>query len=117
MAGLPRRRGGVDGADVSPNLAPLLSDGWVLYGEWLWLRHGVTYDAAPDWLIALDLWNPDRGFAALADRDERRATAGLALPPTVFTGGARRPLDPGRPDRRLLLRHGSGGRGGGGAPG
>ena len=82
-------------AERLPDLTVLLDDGWVLYGEWLWLRHGVAYDAAPDWLVALDLWRPDRGFAALADRDERCAAASLVLPPTLFTGvlGDRRTLE------------------------
>ena len=78
-----------------PDLAPLLRDGWVLYGEWSWLCHGVAYDAAPDWLITLDLWHHDRGFTVLEDRDERCTTSGLALSPTMFTGvlGDRRTVE------------------------
>lgn len=82
-------------AERLPELEVLLADGWVLYGEWLWLRHGVAYDALPDWLVALDLWHADHGFADLDDRDERCTAAGLSLPPRVFTGvlGSRQALD------------------------
>lgn len=102
-------RGGVDAMDRAgqlgrlrawaaerlPELEVLLDGGWVLYGEWLWVRHGVAYDALPDWLVALDLWHADHGFAALDDRDERCTAAGLALPPWMFTGmlGDRRTLE------------------------
>ncbi len=67
-------------------LQVLLADGSVLYGEWLWLRHGVAYDRLPDWLVALDLWHPEHGFADLSGRDERCARAGLCMPPRLFNG-------------------------------
>lgn len=67
-------------------LSFLLGDGWVLYGEWLWLQHGIRYDRLPDWLIALDLWHEDRGFAPLDQRDSRCRTAELAVPPRLFDG-------------------------------
>lgn len=69
-----------------PALETLLAGGWVLYGEWLWLRHTVAYDALPDWLVALDLWHADHGFASLDGRDERCAAAGLTLPPRLSIG-------------------------------
>jgi hypothetical protein len=67
-------------------LREVLADGWVLYGEWLWLRHGVPYDGLPDWLVVLDLWRADGGFAATERRDEIAVGAGLALPPRLFGG-------------------------------
>lgn len=73
-------------AERSADLRELLAGGHVLYGEWLWLRHGIGYDRLPDWLVALDLWHPDRGFADLMERDERCARAGLVVPPRLFTG-------------------------------
>lgn len=81
-------------AERLPELEVLLDGGWVLYGEWLWVRHGVAYDALTDWLVALDLWHADHGFAVLDERDERCTAAGLALPPRLFTGvlGERRVL-------------------------
>lgn len=73
-------------AERADHLTALLADGWVLYGEWLWLQHGVGYDRLPDWLVALDLWHPGEGFAPLAERDARCSAAGLSVPPRLFSG-------------------------------
>lgn len=73
-------------AERAGALEVLLADGWALYGEWLWLRHGVPYDRLPDWLVALDLWHCDSGFASLPERDRRCQEAGLVLPPRLFSG-------------------------------
>lgn len=64
----------------------LLADGWALYGEWLWLRHGTAYDALPDWLVVLDLWHVEQGFAAVSDRDDRAGAVGMTTPPHVYAG-------------------------------
>ena len=71
-------------AAAQPSLTALLQDGWVLYGEWMWLTHGISYDALPDWLVCLDLWHAETGFAPLAERDAKCRAAGLTLPPTLF---------------------------------
>ncbi len=73
-------------AERSGRLEPLLADDGVLYGEWLWMRHGVAYDALPDWLVALDVWHPVHGFGDIAERDARCASAGVVVPPRLFTG-------------------------------
>ncbi|MGH8906755.1 MAG: RNA ligase family protein [Egibacteraceae bacterium] len=67
-------------------LLPLLTDGWVLYGEWLWLAHSVRYERLPDLLVGLDLWSPKRGFASADERDRVLASTGIATPPRRFTG-------------------------------
>ncbi len=73
-------------ADRQEALVGLLDQGWVLYGEWLWLQHGIRYDRLPDWLVVLDLWHSDRGFEPLDQRDRRCGSAGLPLPPRLFDG-------------------------------
>lgn len=73
-------------AERSADLQELLADGWVLYGEWLWVRHSVAYDRLPDWLVALDLWHPRAGFADVADRDNRCTAGGFVVPPRLFSG-------------------------------
>jgi RNA ligase len=64
----------------------LLDGGWALYAEWLWRTHGVYYDDLPDYLVGIDLWHPDEGFADLGDRDRRLEAAGLARPPALYLG-------------------------------
>ena len=67
-------------------LQTLLADGWAAYGEWLWLRHGVAYDALPDLLVVLDLWHPEHGFAEVDERDRRAQEVGLTPPPRLHDG-------------------------------
>lgn len=74
-------------ADHDECLRGLLTSDWVLYGEWLWLRHGAFYDALPDWLVVLDLCHSSAGFAPVDERDQRAAHAGLVVPPRRFQGG------------------------------
>lgn len=82
-------------AERAPSLRGLLTNGWILYGEWMWLRHSVRYDALPELLIGLDLCSPDTGFASLVERDRTLARAGLVPPPRLFDGvlRTRRRLD------------------------
>lgn len=102
-------RGGPDARDRAGQLGPLrawvagradplhslLAGGRVLYGEWLWLRHGVSYDALPDFLIGLDLRLEDGTFAPPAGRDRALAQARVHVPPRLFSGvlGGRHRLD------------------------
>lgn len=70
----------------SDALRRLLDSGWALYGEWLWLAHGIPYRRLPDWLVALDLWHPSWGFASLEERDARLRAARLIGPPRMDRG-------------------------------
>lgn len=73
-------------AEHDEAIGRLVTDGWVLYGEWLWVAHGTAYDALPDWLVVLDCWHESVGFATVEDRDRRVAPTGLLLPPRRFDG-------------------------------
>lgn len=93
-------RGGADALDRARQLGPLRAwvgrhlgplaelcgDGRVLYGEWLWLRHTVYYDALPELLIALDLFHPDTGFTPHDVRREQIIQVGLTPSPLLFDG-------------------------------
>lgn len=67
-------------------LRRLLADGRVLYAEWLLLTHSIRYDRLPDYLLGLDLWSPDAGFASVSARDRALAAAGIAVPAARFAG-------------------------------
>lgn len=73
-------------AERWPALDALLGAGEVIYGEWMYLTHGVFYDALPDLLIVLDLWSPARGFIPVAERDARCAQVELSTVPVRFRG-------------------------------
>lgn len=67
-------------------LRELLDPDEVLYGEWLWLEHSVSYDALPDFFVALDIWNPQVGFLATDARDARCEEVEIAVVPILFRG-------------------------------
>jgi len=68
------------------SLRDLVAEWPVLYGEWMFLTHGISYDQLPSYLVVLDLWHPARGFASLEERDARLDAAGLVHPPELWRG-------------------------------
>ena len=68
------------------SLDTCMEDSSVLYGEWLLRRHTIEYDRLPDWLVVLDLWSPNRGFATVDVRAERCRVAELVPAPVLGIG-------------------------------
>ncbi|MBO0767660.1 MAG: RNA ligase family protein [Solirubrobacterales bacterium] len=68
-------------------LRAALGQDLVLYGEWLLMRHGITYTQLPAPLVAFDLLDRDtRSFVPIDRRDALLKSAGLWAPPRLFTG-------------------------------
>lgn len=67
-------------------VGPLLADGDVLYGEWLYLTHTVAYQDLPSWFVALDLRRADGTFLEGPERREVLTSTGLVVPPLLGTG-------------------------------
>jgi hypothetical protein len=67
-------------------LAKLLSEGRVLYAEWLLVRHTVVYDRLPAYLVGLDVLVPEVGFLGVDARDRLIHDAGLTVPPALLRG-------------------------------
>ena len=67
-------------------LRALLAPGDVLYGEWLWWRHAVTYDALPDWHVGIDLADSAGRLAEVDERNRRLAGVSVPAPPTLGRG-------------------------------
>jgi hypothetical protein len=59
-----------------------------LDGEWLLVTHSIPYDSLPSYLVALDLWSAEAGFAGVDQRNELGAESGLCTPPEVWRGVA-----------------------------
>lgn len=76
-------------AEHTDALRSLLGRSSALYAEWLLVTHTVVYDRLPAYLVALDLWSEDNGFATVGARDARCAAAGVATPPELWRGHAR----------------------------
>lgn len=70
-----------------------LDDRYVMYGEWLFAKHSVFYDALPHWFCEFDIW--DRSAGCFLDTPMRHALL-AELPvvsvPVLFSGAAPRRL-------------------------
>ena len=48
----------------------VLSDRYIMYGEWMYAKHTVFYDALPDYFMEFDIFDRERGI--FLDTDSRR---------------------------------------------
>jgi len=61
-------------------LWPVLGDRFVVYGEWLYAKHTIFYDALPHYFMEFDILDREMD-AFLATPERRRLLAGLAVTP------------------------------------
>ena len=53
------------------NLFDIISDRYILFGEWCYAQHSVKYDLLPDWFLGFDVYDKQTGnFLALHRRDK-----------------------------------------------
>lgn len=45
----------------TPLLSDYLTDRYMLFGEWCYLMHSVSYNALPDWFIGIDIYDSEAG--------------------------------------------------------
>lgn len=70
-------------------LMALLDDRFILYGEWLYAKHSLYYDALPHWFCEFDVW--DRSTLQFLDTPRRHALlAGVPVVsvPVLYSGVA-----------------------------
>lgn len=53
---------------IASSLWPVLTDRYVVYGEWLYAKHTVFYDALPHYFCEFDILNRDTGHFLSTDR-------------------------------------------------
>lgn len=72
---------------VAPLLWPILSDRFVLYGEWLYAKHTVFYDALPHYFCEFDVLDRHDGqFLSTRRRRELLAGTPIVSVPVLRTG-------------------------------
>ena len=69
-----------------PSLRQILADWPVIYAEWMLVSHSVVYDRLPSYLVVLDLWREEGGFAGVDERDTACRKVGLVGPPELWRG-------------------------------
>jgi len=74
-------------ASVAPALWPVLGSRYVLYGEWLYAKHTVYYDALPHWFCEFDLLDRETGdYLSTARRREVLAGTPVVSVPVLREG-------------------------------
>ena len=64
-----------------------LLHGYLVFGEWLKIRHYIPYDKLPDWFIAFDVYDGKRKkFLNLREKTEFLKSVGLAQSPILYSG-------------------------------
>ncbi len=75
-------------------LAAALGDRYVLYGEWLYAKHTVFYDALPHYFLEFDVLDRSTGaFLSTARRQALLAGLPVSSVPILFQGVAARPAE------------------------
>ncbi|WP_234641430.1 RNA ligase family protein [Delftia tsuruhatensis] len=72
-------------------LLSLLDDRYQVFGEWMYAKHSLFYDALPHWFCEFDIW--DRSAACFLDTPRRHALlAGVPVVsvPVLYSGTAPR---------------------------
>ncbi|MEO3711735.1 RNA ligase family protein [Roseateles flavus] len=69
-------------------LLTLLEDRYVMYGEWLYAKHSVSYDRLPHWFCEFDIYDRvEQVFLSTPRRHEILAGSPIVSVPVLHTGG------------------------------
>src|SRR5262249_32055145 len=68
----------------------LLGTRYVLYGEWLYAKHTIFYDALPHYFLEFDILDTEDGsFLSTAQREEMLADSPVVSVPVLWSGAAK----------------------------
>jgi hypothetical protein len=74
-------------ATIAPRLWPVLTDRYVLYGEWLYAKHTVFYDALPHYFCEFDILDLSTGqFLSTPRRSSLLAGLPIVSVPVLYAG-------------------------------
>ena len=74
-------------AQRESQLVPALGSSLILFGEWCYAEHSIRYDALPDWLLVIDVYDRSAArFWSRARRDLLARRLGLAVAPLLGEG-------------------------------
>lgn len=69
------------------DLFDTLGENLILFGEWCWARHSVSYADLPDWFLAFDVWDKrTQHFFSTTRRNALAHGLGLATVPALAQG-------------------------------
>jgi ATP-dependent RNA circularization protein (DNA/RNA ligase family) len=68
-------------------LSDMLADRFILFGEWCYLKHSVSYHSLPDWFIGIDIYDVREGnFFKVKDRNATFLQLNICAVPQVTKG-------------------------------
>lgn len=68
-------------------IASVIDESLVVFGEWCYAEHSIAYDSLPDWFLVFDVYDKTaERFWSRRRRDELSRYAGLAVVPLLGTG-------------------------------
>ncbi len=74
-------------AVVREPLHAVLQDRYIVYGEWLYAKHTVFYDALPHWFMEFDVWDRQaETFLSTPRRRELLADTPIVAVPVIYEG-------------------------------
>lgn len=62
---------------------------YVLFGEWLWCKHAVQYDALPSYFLGFDLMEKETGKFLSYEKFLERVAGKIKVVPLVWSGNGR----------------------------
>jgi hypothetical protein len=69
------------------SIAEALGPDLILFGEWCYAAHSLSYSRLPDWLLAFDIYSRTQGrFLCVRRRDELLGQLGLSVVPRLAQG-------------------------------
>jgi ATP-dependent RNA circularization protein (DNA/RNA ligase family) len=68
-------------------LTDILTDRYILFGEWLYAQHSVFYDRLPDWYLGFDIYSKENGqFMSCGSRNALFNGLGISAVPLIRQG-------------------------------
>lgn len=68
-------------------LFEVLTDRYILFGEWCYAQHSVFYNSLPDWFLGFDVYDTHEGiFLSTELRNNVASQSGVAIVPFLGTG-------------------------------
>jgi len=68
-------------------LLEVLTNRYILFGEWCYARHSVTYSCLPDWLLGFDIYDKSaKRFLSALHRNTLLNKMGIAIIPLLGSG-------------------------------
>ena len=69
------------------SLLDVLEDKYILFGEWCYARHSISYSKLPDWFIGFDIYDISaQKFLAVPLRNKMLGKAGIVIVPQIKHG-------------------------------